>query len=198
MTFIFRIIYLPLLLAVCLPAFASSVLPLSLQQLSQQADRIFYAKVIASQSEKDPLSGQIVTYTDFDIIETIKGPAASHHRIKQLGGNLPGSRYALHVPGVPEFVSGKEYVVFLPKASSLGFCSPLGLHQGSFDVQLINGEKIISNGRNPNQASNTPLQANIANTSRPAVTLPLATSPTSPAQSRLTDFIYSIRTLTTE
>ena len=49
--------------------------------------------------------------------------------------------------GVPKFVVGEEYVVFLAGVSSLGFSSPVGLTQGRFAVQQSAAGKKISNGR---------------------------------------------------
>ncbi|HHO59174.1 MAG TPA: hypothetical protein ENJ64_02950, partial [Thiotrichales bacterium] len=76
---------------------ATSVLPLNLEQLSQQASTIIYARVVANRVEKDSASGQAATYTDFEVLETIKGKTGATHTIKQLGGRLPGSAYSLRV-----------------------------------------------------------------------------------------------------
>ncbi len=182
-----------LLCALAFSTHATTVLPMGLAQLSQQAETIFHGKVTANRVEKDTQSGQVVTYTDFDIIDPIKGNTGKQHTIKQLGGQLAGSAYVVHVHGIPRFTVGEEYVVFLPEASALGFCSPLGLHQGSFSIREIDGVKVISNGRRPEDAGIfQPAQA------RAVVNMPLATDPEKPSQSNLTDFIYTIRTLTTD
>ncbi len=177
---------------------AASVLPLTLTQLSQQASTIFYAKVLANRVALDKRSGQVVTYTDFQIFDSIKGKAHTLYTIKQLGGKLPGSRYTLYVYGIPSFTVGKEYVVFLPAPSKLGFCSPLGLYQGRFNIKTINGEKIISNGHD---YTGTPPPSKLIHASRTtptytrAVSLPLAANPNKPSQARLSDFINSVRAL---
>ncbi len=180
------------------------MLPLSLTQLSQQASIIFYAKVLANRVGKGKRSGQIVTYTDFQVIQSIKGQVTGKYTIKQLGGRLPGASYYLRVYGVPAFKKNGEYVVFLPAVSRLGFCSPLGLYQGSFAVTTVNGEKIISNGRDysPSSYSNAkqaqiPSQQNstLAISTPPIISMPLATNPNHPAQARLDDFIQTVRVL---
>ncbi len=178
---------------------ATSVLPMTLAQLAQQATTIFYAKVLTNRVALDKRSGQVVTFTDFQILDSIKGKARTQYTIKQLGGKLPGSQYTLHVYGIPSFTVGREYVVFLPAPSKLGFCSPLGLYQGRFNIETIQGEKIISNGRDYRPATTTPSKLVLAPravpTKTPTVSLPLATNPDRPSQARLSDFIYSIRTL---
>ena len=179
-----------LILSICtaLPAAATSLLPLSLEQLSTRADLIFYGKVISNEVKKDTQSGQIATFTEFEVIDAIKGSVGSKHSIKQIGGFDKNSNTRLMIRGVPKFIIGEEYVVFLPKKSSLGFCSPLGLHQGSFSVQTENGEKIISNGRHLAEQPDT-INHNVQ--------IPLAVRADKPSQSRLNDFINTVRAYNT-
>ena len=169
-------------------ATATSVLPLSLEQLSTRADLIFHAEVINNEVRRDTESGQIATYTEFRIIDAIKGDTGATHTIKQIGGRHEASKITMRVHGVPAFQTGKTYVVFLPKKSSLGFSSPLGLHQGSFPVLMIDDEQIVTNGRSllrPTPAS--------AKTSKSAIQVPLAVKSSNPKQSRLDDFMNTVR-----
>jgi len=165
-------------------ASATSILPISLEQLSQKATNIIYAEAIDNTVAIDPASKQIVTYTTFNILQTIKGKAAASYKIKQLGGELKDSNTRLTVHGVPRFIAGEKYIVFLPEKSSLGFSSPLGLHQGSYSVTEVDGEQVVSNGRN--------LTALTQQTHAP-VMAPLAVSANNPAQARLQDFINTVR-----
>lgn len=171
-----------------LPATATSLLPLSLEQLATRADLIFYGKVISNETKKDPQSGHIATFTEFEVIDLIKGKTGNRHIIKQIGGFDKNSNTRLMIRGVPKFIVAEEYVVFLPEKSSLGFCSPLGLHQGSFNVLSENNEKIISNGRGLSQQPNTVNRA---------AQIPLAVSASKPSQSRLDDFINTVRAFNT-
>ena len=165
-------------------ASATSLVPINLQQLSTRASLIFYAEVLSNNVKKDEQSGRIATFTEFKIIDSIKGNADSTHTIKQIGGRLASTGTTLRIHGVPEFQPGNNYVVFLPEKSSLGFCSPLGLHQGSFTVSTVNGEQIVSNGRSlvvqPQQNSNT-------------IQIPLAVDADKPTHARLDDFINTVR-----
>lgn len=188
------------LLAISLPASATTLLPLSLEQLSSRAALIFYAEVTANEVLKDPQSGQIVTLTTFRVLDLIKGQVngkdGSTHTIKQLGGVIPGQQQRLMVHGIPGFVSGRQYVVFLPEPSRLGFCSPLGLHQGSFAVIDNNGTQLVSNGNAlappvlPANARTTDAGPDQRNTS-----LPLAVVPGRPSQAQLRSFIDTVRNL---
>jgi len=172
-----------------LSASATSMLPISMEQLSIRSSLIIYAQAINNEVREDPQSKQIATFTTFKVIEVIKGSAGETHTIKQIGGKLKDSNRTLRIHGVPEFIAGEEYVVFLPEKSSLGFSSPLGLHQGSFTVTTIDGEQVVTNGRN--------LSAPAPQLNRNSH-IPLAVRADKPSQSRLSDFINTVRSYNTE
>jgi len=163
---------------------ATSLKPLDLERLSTQAPLIFYGEVVNNHAVNDKQSGQIATLTTFKVIELIKGNTGEEHTIKQIGGQLADSNTKMHIPGVPKFNNGSKYVVFLTEKSKLGFSSPLGLYQGSFSVETVNGEQVISNGSRlsmPSATVNRPIQ------------VPLAVNTQNPTQSRLSDFINTVR-----
>jgi hypothetical protein len=169
-------------------ASATTMLPITLEQLSTRASIIFYGKVISNQVKKDTQSGRIATFTEFEVIDLIKGKAGRTHTIKQIGGIDKESNIQLLVHGVPEFLDGEEYVVFLPEKSVLGFSSPLGLHQGRFSVSTVNNEQVVSNGRNMSQPSEM---------IRRNVQVPLAVQADKPSFSQLDDFINTVRAYNT-
>ncbi len=81
--------------------------------------------------------------------------------------------------------------MFLPKASSLGFSSPIGLSQGKFEVLRINGEPVVSNRRAVAAAA----------PARPgAAEMPSAVEATTPNRQgvRLEDFLQSVRAIDRE
>ena len=170
-------------------ASATSLLPITLEQLSTRATLIFYGEVLSNQVKQDEQSGYIATFTEFKVINLIKGDAGNTHTIKQIGGELKSRNVALRIHGVPRYQVGNNYVVFLPTKSKLGFSSPLGLHQGSFSVLKINGEQVVSNGRSMVNQSQT---QQAGQTSKP-VQIPLAVRIDRPSQSRLDDFINTVR-----
>jgi hypothetical protein len=170
------------------PAWATTMVPISLEQLSNRASLIFYAEVISNKVKKDEQSGRIATFTEFKIIDLIKGKTGSTHSIKQIGGTLESTGTTLRIHGVPKFQAGNKYVVFLPEKSSLGFSSPLGLHQGSFTVSAVNGEQIVNSGRN---LAEQPVQ-NSSN-----IQIPLAVDVNNPTRTRLDDFINTVRAYNT-
>lgn len=163
--------------------YATTLIPLDLQQLSTRATLIFYGEVTGNTIKKDNISGYIATFTEFRIIELIKGKAGDSHTIKQPGGHLTETNTTLRIHGVPEFETGIKYVVFLPDKSFLGFSSPLGLYQGSFQVTTENGKKRVHTARL------SPIQHNMQT--------PLATKISNPGSVRLDDFISSVRAFNT-
>ena len=118
----------------------------------------------------------------------IKGEASETYTIKQIGGFDRKSNTRLFIHGVPQFTDGNKYVVFLPEKSTLGFSSPLGLHQGSFSVISQDGEQIVTNGKNLNAP---------AATSQNSIQVPLAVRAENEAQTRLDDFLNSVRAYNT-
>ena len=168
--------------------------PISLEQLSTRATLIFYGEVVSNQVKQDEQSGYIATFTEFKVIDLIKGNVGKTHTIKQIGGDLKDRNMSLRIHGVPRFQVGNSYVVFLPTKSKLGFSSPLGLHQGSFSVSIINNEQIVNSGH---RVVNQPQTRQLEQTSK-AVQVPLAVHVDRPSQAHLDDFINTVRAYNTK
>jgi hypothetical protein len=177
-----------LLALLCLLATNSSfatVLPVSLDQMAKNAAVIFYGRVISNEVKVDDVSQRVATFTTFEILDAIKGVNTSTYTVKQIGGRLPGSQIVTRIYGVPRFTVNTEYVVFLPKASRLGFASPIGLGQGSYNVSTdASGNKTVRGRGNTTSAPAT------ANTAEALRTLPRSTNTTT-----LPDFLQNVRTL---
>lgn len=191
-----------LILLICsLQAAATSVLPVSLQRMAKSAETIFHGTAIGNEVRIDQVSGRVATYTTFKVIEIIKGSPGDTHTIKQIGGQLPGSNVRQVIHGVPRFTVGEDYVIFLPRASSLGFASPIGLVQGKFDVRRHNGDTLVSNGRSLAALMKTTPQQDSPNgpsalASRRAPVLNAIEG--QPASARLSDFMQAVRGMVNE
>jgi hypothetical protein len=191
-----------LILLLCsLQAAATSVLPVSLQRMAKSAETIFHGAAIENEVRLDPASGRVATYTSFKVIEVIKGNPGETHTIKQIGGQLPGNNVRQVIHGVPRFAVGEEYVLFLPKASSMGFASPIGLSQGKFDIRKRNGDTLVSNGRSlaalmktAPQQDTTISPSALASNRSPA----LKAIDGQPASVHLTDFMQAVRGMVKE
>lgn len=130
------------------PGFAASVLPVGLDKLQSGAETIFYGECLSQQSDMDPSLRLPVTYANFRVLESLKGQPGEIVTIKQLGGTLANGGQELVVPGVPKFEPGKQYILFLPRRSELGFASPVALDQGRFSIREDErGSRQVGNGR---------------------------------------------------
>lgn len=114
---------------------AATVRPMGLEEVVDSSTTAFQGTCIENRTERDAQTNLIVTYTTFAVDDVLKGTVPATHTIKQIGGTLAGEGMALRVEGVPTFVVGQSYVVFLAGVSSAGFSSPIGLGQGQFAVQ---------------------------------------------------------------
>jgi hypothetical protein len=180
-------------------AFASTLLPLDITALYQQAELVLLVESVSSNTEKEANTGLVVTYTTFNVLDVLKGEVSETYTIKQIGGVLEDNAGGFRVPGVPSFVSGQRYILFMPPVSELGFCSPVGLGQGMFGLSVIDNKEMVSNGRDFGE-----LTKSIARESMPAgvkntlQSLPDRTTPANQqrrTQMPLTDFIELIRTI---
>lgn len=177
-----------LLLATTLGGWAGSLqatlmLPLSLQQMTSRAQMIFQGRVLAVDVRLDEVSQRVATFTTFEVLDTLKGTPGARHTIKQMGGHLPGSHYAVRIHGIPEFTPGQEYIVFLAEPSRLGFSSPIGLSQGAFRIDRQADRATVRNvppARLPRAArslrpavpeAKAPAAARVATPATPSLTL---------------------------
>ena len=127
---------------------AASVVLLGLEAMQRDAEFIFHGECISVHESKDTKTDFVVTFTTFKVVKVIKGNVSNTYTIKQFGGAPLDNGDVTIVSGVPRFEIGEEYVIFLPRPSSLGFSSPIGLSQGIFDVaQDRLGSLSVSNGR---------------------------------------------------
>ena len=117
-----------------LPAFATSVLPLDLGQVIDQAVVAFQGTAVDVTTGKDPQTGMLVTLTTFRVDDVLKGSLPATYTIKQIGGTDAAAGITFKAHGVPTYTVGQSYVLFMNGVSSAGFTSPVGLHQGRFQV----------------------------------------------------------------
>ena len=137
-------------MALAFPAAATSVLPLPLEQIIDDATTAFQGTCLENRVERDAATGLVVTYTRFAVQDVLKGDVGATHTIKQVGGELAGDAGPrFKIQGVPKFSPGEQYVVLLAGVSGAGFSSPIGLSQGKFNLHREPGEtKVkVTNGR---------------------------------------------------
>jgi len=132
-------------LAVAQAAFATSVLKLSLLELTKKSDSIVMARVDDAVSSWDAAHKEIYTYITLNVLQPMKGnKGATTITLRQLGGTV--GNIASVVPGMPSFRKGEEVVVFLTQKDAAGYPWVMGLQQGKYTVTTgKDGVKMVRN-----------------------------------------------------
>jgi hypothetical protein len=145
-----------ILVLACAPLLmATSMIPVSVETLTSNAELIMQGKALRSWSQWNPQHSLIYTYTEFAVDRTLKGAVSASQSktgstakivVKQLGGTIAG--VAQHVSGVRYWQPGEEAVLFLrASAAQDNTHVVVGFTQGAFRVERLNsGEVRVSNG----------------------------------------------------
>lgn len=104
----------------------------NLAEMTSSAGRVVHGRIAEVRAGTHPNYNNItVTFVTLDVIEMLKGAAASRITFMQFaGGN--GLIRNFHLP---QYTVGEEVVLFLYPESSYGFTSPVGEGQGKFLVR---------------------------------------------------------------
>ena len=119
-------------LMTALPAAATTLVSMSLDQLTQASSDIVEAHVINQASHWNAAHSQVFTITTFAISHTFKGTASSRVEIEQLGGTIGNMR--VFVPGDITFRPLEDYVLFLEPAGDSSRYRLVGMTQGAYRV----------------------------------------------------------------
>jgi hypothetical protein len=123
-----------LLLLSSRPAFATTVVPLLEEDLTDQADAIVIGKVSAIVSHWEPHHARIVTTITIAVNEVLKGEVTTADvTLTQHGGTVGGVHAWIH--GNPEFRRGERVLVFLTQARD-GTLRVTQLYQGKFSIAV--------------------------------------------------------------
>jgi hypothetical protein len=133
-TAVFRYFLAPVALLLSLganpPASGTTLMRMSLAQISQAAQVIVRARCIGSSTGWD--AGEIWTFTSFKIEETWHGSAPAQVSVRLLGGRV--GNITSTVSGVPRFSPGEEVVLFLVPTPRGDF-SIVSWEQGTFRIR---------------------------------------------------------------
>lgn len=121
---------LALALATSQPASGTTLMRMSLAQMSHAAQLIVRARCLGNSTGWD--AGEIWTFTSFDIEEIWHGSAPSRISVRLLGGRA--GNITSTVSGVPRFSPGEEVVLFL-EPTPRGDFSIVSWEQGTFRLR---------------------------------------------------------------
>lgn len=122
-------------LALALPAHATVVEALSLQQICDQSYSAFHGTCVSVRTEWTADRTYVVTTYELRVTEWLKGGDGSAATfVTHLGGEKDG--VGTGVCGMPRYAEGEEVVLFLNQPhEGTGCCVPLGFGQGAFHVK---------------------------------------------------------------
>lgn len=140
------------LLGCAAAARATTVIPMSVEELTQAASHIVEAQAVSSRSAWNQQHTLIYTFTTFQVTRALKGAAAKTITIKQLGGSAEG--YTQKVAGVHHAQAGEAALLFLrASAAGDGTYAIVGLVQGNFRMfRAGDGRIMVTNGISGAQA----------------------------------------------
>jgi hypothetical protein len=170
------------LLAVSALAGASTLLRVSVDELTQRAEFVFEGEVVSVQAQRSGARGMISTFVTFNVIDTIKGSASVESiELKFLGGNLEGERLEVNGSRIPEL--GERGVYFVESLTQDLINPLLGWSQGQYLIQTEDGvEQVTSVNARPIVSVAAPRSAAAAAsgpaTARSAARLRVAADPT--------------------
>ena len=170
------------LLAVSALAGASTLLRVSVDELTQRAEFVFEGEVVSVQAQRSGARGMISTFVTFNVIDTIKGSASVESiELKFLGGNLEGERLEVNGSRIPEL--GERGVYFVESLTQDLSNPLLGWSQGQYLIQTEDGvEQVTSVNARPIVSVAAPRSAAAAAsgpaTARSAARLRVAAEPT--------------------
>jgi hypothetical protein len=120
-----------LLVAVSAPA--TTLVHLSLEQLSQASSDVVRGHAVSQQVGWNDSHTQILTFTTVEIEQTLKGTPRATVVIEQPGGAVGNLR--VRVPGTVSFRRGVSYYLFLePAAAGAGNYLVTGMVQGAYRI----------------------------------------------------------------
>lgn len=127
-------------------ACGTTLVRLSLDQLTQASSDVLQAHVVSQVSQWNPAHTEIVTFTTVTVDQNVKGNTPSTIVVKQLGGTV--GHLHVNVPGTVHFFPAAKYMLFLQRAPSQASAYLLvGMMQGAYRIYrdpITRQERVIS------------------------------------------------------
>ncbi len=125
-----------------LPAQATTLLSLPIDEVAARAELIFEGEVLAHDARRDPLSGQIYTSVSFSVQDIIKGAYAVAVLVLRFSGGCVGNE-RLEIPGLTLPVVGETGIYFIESVSQTMINPLLGWSQGHYLISEQAGQRLI-------------------------------------------------------
>ena len=150
------------------PAWATTMVSMSMEQLIQASSDIVQARVVSQVSAWNATHTQIATITSLAVSQSLKGNASSTIQVQQLGGTV--DYVTQSIMGDVSFRPQSEYVLFLEPADGSTY-HVVGMSQGVYPVYrdaTSHDERVVL------PANQAPVQSLVSGGGNPAGTVPLS------------------------
>jgi hypothetical protein len=121
-----------LMLALALPAGASTFIAMSQKELVEKAEAVVTGRVVEVSSFWNNEGTAIVTEAVVEVEDSILGNVPSHVRVRTFGGQVGDYKIVAH--GFPTFEQNERLLLFLEPEQE-GFHKVLGYQQGEFRIR---------------------------------------------------------------
>jgi hypothetical protein len=129
----FALLTLAFLGLTALPAHATVMVEIPLEDLIADADAIVHATVARTGTQLETFDGHLEPHTIamLHVSDWLKGTGGSELSIDEIGGTVNGN--GSWIDGTPRYQDGEEVIVFLRRLPN-GAYRTVGMEQGRFDV----------------------------------------------------------------
>ena len=128
--------FLALALSFAIPANATVIVPLSIEDMAVQSACVVRGRVVESHAAWDNDHQRIYTYTTVDVVDAIHAPVGMQKQItvRTIGGEV--GKIGMRVAGVEKFAPSEEVVIFLRKDPvDQSLFQTVGMSQGKFSIE---------------------------------------------------------------
>src|SRR5947209_4884396 len=127
-----RLMILVAVLALAAAANATTIRPMTIEEMAASATTVIEGQAIDKWSAWDGQHREIMTFTRFNVTKSLKGSAPKQVVVAQLGGTVDG--ITLHVSGIRHFQIGETTLLFLRPGDTPDVMS-LDVMQGNFRIE---------------------------------------------------------------
>jgi hypothetical protein len=112
---------------------SATVVPQSVEQLTDRADVVVRATVLEQHAERAPGPAGIYTFTRLSLNERLKGSAPDEIVLRQPGGTLGAQ--TVELTGDAHLKAGEQVLLFLGCRPAVNYCTLIGLAQGKYHLE---------------------------------------------------------------
>lgn len=145
-------VVLALMAVATLTGLATRVRMVNLVEMVRLSDRIFWGVCTDAREKSDDPSGLTVMEYTFQVRRGLKGVQAGDQVVFRQFQAAQGRAFG--IPGLPRYSKGNEFLLFLHGDSRIGLTSPVGMEQGLFRLEEMEGGQmgVINSLQNANLA----------------------------------------------